>query len=274
MQLFERGEPDRSIDSFIALDVNPAKVVALYPPSVSGRLSVPHEKWIELFGGTPPSVPEMASTREDNKETLTSPVDGAGRGNVFAGRLRTGLDMLIASSTGSTAKDKDSDTASIAPPGKKDAVDTGRRALESLLRYLPDRRQKVTGALATLNITASTSPPMPALSEAPLQELFDLPDLPPSQLVPAQLGRVAQIVYTALFKAYLVVRPSMVGPLCRIENWCEIAEVEEALRAREVCQLGCRIDDIQHGADARGVDFLVCGEENACASVGAAQGVC
>jgi len=31
--------------------MNPAKVVALYPPSVSGRLFVPSEEWIPLFGG-------------------------------------------------------------------------------------------------------------------------------------------------------------------------------------------------------------------------------
>jgi hypothetical protein len=32
------------------LDVNPAKVVALYPVEVSGRLAQPEARWIEMFG--------------------------------------------------------------------------------------------------------------------------------------------------------------------------------------------------------------------------------
>lgn len=42
------------------------------------------------------------------------------------------------------------------------------------------------------------------------------------------------MVDTALFKAYLVVRPGLVGALCRRYKWCEVSEVEEELRAREV----------------------------------------
>lgn len=30
-------------------------------------------------------------------------------------------------------------------------------------------------------------------------------------------------------------RPGLLGPLCRRDNWCEVAEVEETLAAREVC---------------------------------------
>jgi hypothetical protein len=29
-------------------------------------------------------------------------------------------------------------------------------------------------------------------------------------------------------------RPGLLGPLCRVENWCEVEEVEEELHAREV----------------------------------------
>lgn len=76
---------------------------------------------------------------------------------------------------------------------------------------------------------------MPALSEASVEELFALPNHAPQALIPEQLLRYAQIVDTALFKSYLVVRPSLVGSLCRIDNWCEVAEVEEVLRERKVC---------------------------------------
>ena len=48
---FRAAEFDAAIDTFIELDFNPAKVVALYPESVAGRLSVPQEGWISLYGG-------------------------------------------------------------------------------------------------------------------------------------------------------------------------------------------------------------------------------
>ncbi len=73
------------------------------------------------------------------------------------------------------------------------------------------------------------------LSEVGVEELFDLPNAPLSELNPAQLLRFAQIVDTALYKSYLIIRPSLLGSLCRVPNWCEVTEVEEDLRKRQVC---------------------------------------
>jgi hypothetical protein len=85
-----------------------------------------------------------------------------------------------------------------------------------------------------LHITSSQEAKINRLSEAPLEELLALPDAPPSALTPQQLFRFAQIVDTALFKSYLIVRPGLVGALCRLDNWCEVSEVENELRARGV----------------------------------------
>lgn len=63
---------------------------------------------------------------------------------------------------------------------------------------------------------------------------MELPNSPLSSLTPEQLTRFAQIIDTALFKSYLVIRPAMLGPLCRLDNWCEVSEVEEILQEREV----------------------------------------
>ncbi len=67
---------------------------------------------------------------------------------------------------------------------------------------------------------------------------MNLPSKPIGELSPEDLLRVAQLVYTALLKVYLAIRPTLVGSLCRIENWCEVDEVEQLLRAREVRTLG------------------------------------
>jgi hypothetical protein len=49
--MFSKGQHDEAINIFLELDTNPAKVVALYPKAVSGRLHVPRDEWISLFGG-------------------------------------------------------------------------------------------------------------------------------------------------------------------------------------------------------------------------------
>jgi hypothetical protein len=106
--------------------------------------------------------------------------------------------------------------------------------VDSLWRYLTDRRPKVAGALAAVHIAPAQSHQWPFLSETSTEELFALPNIPLPLLTPAQLVRFAQIVDTALFKSYLVTQPALLGALCRLANWCEVSEVEEELRAREV----------------------------------------
>lgn len=108
------------------------------------------------------------------------------------------------------------------------------RSIDELIRYLTDRRQKYSLALSALLPSTRPSPssPLPRASGA---ELLELPDEPLTSLRPDQLARVAQVVDTALFKSYLATKPVMVGPLCRIENWCEVEEVEELLLGAKVC---------------------------------------
>ena len=108
------------------------------------------------------------------------------------------------------------------------------RSIETLLRFLSDRRPKIGGALEALHINPSQSHQIASLSETSTEDIFALPNLPLSSLTPDQLIRFAQIVDTALFKSYLVIRPGLLGPLCRVPNWCDVSEVEEELRARKV----------------------------------------
>ena len=108
------------------------------------------------------------------------------------------------------------------------------RSIETLLRFLSDRRPKFGGALEALHINPSQSHQIASLSEISTEDIFALPNLPLSSLTPDQLLRFAQIVDTALFKSYLVIRPGLLGPLCRVPNWCEVSEVEEELRVRKV----------------------------------------
>lgn len=107
-------------------------------------------------------------------------------------------------------------------------------ALESLIHYLSDRRQKLVGAMAAVPGGPPTIDSLPPFKGIPRSELRGYPDVPFSELSPEQLVRTAQIVYTALLKVYLAIRPVLVGSLCRIQNWCEVEEVEELLLEKKV----------------------------------------
>ncbi|KAH7925859.1 hypothetical protein BV22DRAFT_1064252 [Leucogyrophana mollusca] len=235
---FRLGKFDDAINTFLELDLNPAKVVALYPERVAGRLAVSPDEWIPLFGG--PVNPKAEDTMS-TKSSETSKEDKEGSGEKLAdalerspsptgsvrGRMKTSFGSLLPSAS------KDDDTVSLSGRKKQRPTDDFSRSVETLWRYLTDRRPKVAGALAAVNITPAQSHKLPFLSETSTQDLFALPNIPLSSLTPEQLIRFAQIVDTALFKSYLIIRPALVGPLCRVANWCEVSEVEEELRVRE-----------------------------------------
>ncbi|KAJ7220172.1 hypothetical protein GGX14DRAFT_585899 [Mycena pura] len=233
---FRTAQFDTAIDTLIALNVNPAKVVALYPQSVAGRLSVPQDHWISLFGGpghtdadnasnsSTPSLPDSSKDMPDTHHPEHATVEAleglvTSASGTIRGRLKTGLGAFLA------AAHKEDDRVSI-----HDLP----RSVETLLRYLSDRRPLVAKALAEVGITpANQSHEIAFLSETSVDNLFALPNAPLSALTPEQLLRFAQIIDTALFKSYLLIRPGLLGSLCRVSNWCEVSEVEEELLARK-----------------------------------------
>lgn len=145
MDHFRQAKYDQAIDAFLDLDINPAKVVALYPESVAGRLSVSQDEWIPLYGGPKPKQPEPPSTppttqgEDAQKPELEggpasmnspSPLRGTPPQGSIRGVLKTGLEGLVFAG-------KDDDTASIRsvrrPP--KPGTCVSRSPLKSLLRF-------------------------------------------------------------------------------------------------------------------------------------------
>ncbi|KIK98408.1 hypothetical protein PAXRUDRAFT_823887 [Paxillus rubicundulus Ve08.2h10] len=265
---FRVGRYDDAIDAFLELDINPAKVIALYPERVAGRLAVRPEQWVSLFegpvakpndessgggangggGGTTEPLTGEKGKGEDAMSTKSSDggskEGGGGSGEKLpipmerapspAGSLRartkTSFGALLPS-----AVSKDDDAASLSGRKKWKVRDHSTRSLETLWRYLTSLRPKLAGALSSShNVTPSQSHLFPALSSTTPASLYALPSgVPLTELTEEELVKRAQIVDTALFKSYLIGRPSMLGPLCRLPNWCEVEEVEEELRARE-----------------------------------------
>ncbi|KAJ7052608.1 hypothetical protein C8F01DRAFT_1170573 [Mycena amicta] len=249
---FRSAQFDTAIDTLIDLDINPAKVVALYPESVAGRLSVAQDQWISLYGGPAHTATEEASNVSTPSLSSETPTKDAEHHDKAAAssipEALEGLAGLTASTSGTlrgrlkglgaflpSLKDDDrTSTSSPKPKPTQTVHDDLPKSLETLLRYLTDRRPKVADALSAVGITpANQSHEIAFLSETSVQDLFALPNAPFTALTPEQLLRFAQIVDTALFKAYLVIRPTLLGSLCRVSNWCEVSEVEEELLARK-----------------------------------------
>lgn len=254
----EKWEP--AIEAFIRLDITPAKVISLFPENtISGRLHEAQDRWVTVFGGPedghliPSSKVKSDNEKADDHEKL---------------RGVTGVLKSVVHLGGSTRKDtasikgKEEDTASVhtvegsGHSVKSEPVEYKGRydiplatmqltdsdlltvyppaALEALMLFLSDRRQKLTGAMSSSAVPPPAISALPPFKDIPPSELLAYPDVPFSDLSPEQLVRVAQIVYTALLKVYLAIRPILVGSLCRIENWCEVEEVEELLREKKV----------------------------------------
>ncbi|KAG5653638.1 hypothetical protein H0H81_011740 [Sphagnurus paluster] len=244
---YRDGKFDQAIDTFIELDYNPAKIVALYPEQIAGRLSVHSDEWIPLYGGPAPApiLADSASTGEtisdknpdeEIQEKSSSTEEQTDGGPVASesirGRIGTGLSAILRSAP--VKEEVRASSLGGKPKRPVPGIYNHQRSVETLVRYLSDRRPKLGAALEALQITPQNQSHKTApLSETSTEELFSLPNAPLSALTPEQLLRCAQIVDTALYKSYLVIRPSLLGPLCRVSNWCEVEEVEEDLRSRQ-----------------------------------------
>ena len=110
---FRDSKFDAAIDTFIELDFNPAKVVALYPDAVAGRLSVPQDGWIPLYGGPAPIDPddsqdsikvcEIEKEKPGHEKAATDLLDTISSGTGFTGGRMLGMFMPPAANDDDTA---------------------------------------------------------------------------------------------------------------------------------------------------------------------------
>ncbi|KZP00495.1 hypothetical protein CALVIDRAFT_552763 [Calocera viscosa TUFC12733] len=239
VQLFSETKFNQATNLFLELETTPALVLALYPEEISGRLSVHQKDWIRLFGGKGSLFPEEEEEKEKDPDSASlSSVNTTKKEAKKSMWLVGGLEGFMGGSrTRTESAQSDASSVKAAPPSAKTTPRKGpddhRRSLEALLRYLPDRRQKVIGAFAKhADVMAKLA--WTSLFSDPVSDLQTIPSVPIEQLEPTQLLRVAQIVDGALLKSYLAVRPGLVGSLCRLDpNWCEVSEVETELKARK-----------------------------------------
>ncbi|WFC99446.1 Vacuolar morphogenesis protein 6 [Malassezia yamatoensis] len=166
---FEQQLYDQAMDLFIEIDTNPAKVLALYPAMISGKLAKDVSHWRQLFDA-PPQVSSDADPRAKSTENIP------------------------------------------------------RAALDALARFLTDRRRVLRPLVEKLSSQTSSQ------VEHSAETLLAIPSFSAlDTLNEEQVALSAQVVDTALFKTLLHTKPSLVGALCRLDNWCEIREVKGLL---------------------------------------------
>ncbi|OWZ49934.1 hypothetical protein C368_06859 [Cryptococcus neoformans 125.91] len=214
VQLFSLGSYQSAMEAFVLYNVNPALVLSLFPgKSISEKLGVRREGWMELFGA-PTGARLAVGGGGETLEVEDEEDEGGGNGETSSVKSKN---------TSIRADDTDDEE----PP---------KASLEALMYFLSDRRQKLTGAISSLPASSPLPPEssLPAFSSLPAPALHSLPSIIPfSEMHPEQLVRIAQVVYTGLMRVYLKARPVLVGSLCRIENWCDVKEVEGLLKEKK-----------------------------------------
>lgn len=277
LSLFSTQSWTAAFNEFMALDITPAKIVALFPADqISGRLHIPQSEWVEAFGGPVGGrlVPAALEGEEGDllsreKQERMEKVGVLGHMTHLGLKRKPSMDTLAdkasiregSINTDVAGEDSGSSEGSIKEfAGKRGQANRLGIALTSLILHLPtvyppaavenlmiylsDRRQKLAGAIAALDQSLPPIDALPPLKTVTTTELIHYPSVPMADLSPEELVRVSQIVYTALIKVYLMIRPSLVGSLCRIENWCEVGEVEELLKERSVREKMFDPDDV------------------------------
>ncbi|SNX83782.1 related to Vam6/Vps39-like protein involved in vacuolar morphogenesis [Melanopsichium pennsylvanicum] len=110
---------------------------------------------------------------------------------------------------------------------------SSRKALDALGKFLADRRRIFKPLLESSPHLESKDHMAMSQIKRDTHWLLSLPNKPFSEMEKEELIAVAQTVDTALFKTFLQTKPALIGPLCRIENWCEVEQVEELLKERK-----------------------------------------
>jgi tetratricopeptide (TPR) repeat protein len=228
--LFEQKRYDEAMDLFSAVSSTPRIVISLFPPIIAGEWSQ-HEdtedidpaKFLEN-AESPVVASAIPQNRRASLDSPRKPKDGE--------------------SDTSSILSKQTDNSSAGPPGKSELKKSSdflegkdlMRATLALIRYLADMRFKLS---RWLHVSESTEPE----ESAPEVRILFSPSLETQdQPVPSvqDLEDAAELVDTTLFRAYMLCRPQLVGPLVRRPNRCVPSVVQSMLEQTHVrCPTEC-----------------------------------
>jgi Vam6/Vps39-like protein vacuolar protein sorting-associated protein 39 len=241
--LFEQRRYRPALDLFTEVRASPERVIRLYPSIVAGNLSTidgrPDDENIEGEGKKQNGNGDVHGPSEDPtpEVIIGSPKPAALNQLIKAqrGHKKTTSDAGSIKSFIKGYTDG-SDTASIATKPLDEAPLEGKDLTNAILElngFLVDTRAR--RLLPYLDPETGKLKPIPDDREEQekAKKAFDSLLLTPMSETQVdrekELVRIAKLVDTTLFKAYMLVRPTLAGSLFRIPNFCEPDVVNEKL---------------------------------------------
>ncbi|RIB02187.1 vacuolar sorting protein 39 domain 2-domain-containing protein [Gigaspora rosea] len=188
--LFQQQKFDEAITIFQELETDPAEVIALYPPSISGTLysGALHQQNLEKSETNHENGLTSVNSDQDEKISKNEEFINEQKQQILLGKLL------------------------------EDAVSV-------LIRFLTDRRQKISKTLHPQPQTKSDISPH-------ANGNYD------------HALKIAELVDTALLKSYMFTNEALVGPLLRVPNHCNVEECEGLLLERKKYK---ELVDLYHG---------------------------
>lgn len=238
--LFELRKFREAMDLFTDAKAPPERVIALYPKSIAGSYSsVESVKDDE-------SIIEEEETNGDKvpAESKEAPATVNTIGRSMMGRLvghkKVESDTASVRSSVKDLKEDATDTVSIKGktsetilPDKSLEGKDLKLAVHALQSYLAQCRVQIK---RYIDIDGTLKEPLPEQSESQAEEYkppfhYFIHTSAPLAHVDwaAELLKVAQLVDTTLFRAYMLASPGLAGPLFRLPNFCEPDVVQEKL---------------------------------------------
>ncbi|KAF2497414.1 hypothetical protein BU16DRAFT_446586, partial [Lophium mytilinum] len=237
--LFDLRKYRESLELFSNAEAPPERVIALYPKVIAGSLAATEH--VEEAGEEADDENTNGEPSVESSKTIPTPASSLGRSMIskFIAEQKK-ADSDSSSSKSVKVVTDGSDTASIKakvtetltsekPLEGKDLT----KAVNELRAFLAQTRVKLK---RFINTDGTLKQPLQEPSESQLEDFkpgfwkyIMEPPSPGQGDWTVKLREVAELVDTTLFRAYMLVSPSLAGPLFRLDNFCDPEVVNEKL---------------------------------------------
>ena len=210
-ELFEQKKYRDSMDVFREAHAPPERVVVLYPSVVSGNILSAYES--ESFQQS--SQTDMSS--EDNAASSRNSSDTRGFSTGESVTDNASIRSTVASFLTTTARRRDLE-------GKELEM-----ATSELCGFLVGSRTTLQRFISFDGALKEKCPIVVEGTEVLATDLLLPPKPDDDAILEQRLRTTAKIVDTTLFRAYMLTRPNLAGPLFRLPNFCDAGVVKEKL---------------------------------------------
>ncbi|ODV98145.1 hypothetical protein PACTADRAFT_47953 [Pachysolen tannophilus NRRL Y-2460] len=234
--LFHNKKYEQAMYLFISFMAPPDIVISLFPPIVKGISSNNDDN------------DNDDSNNNNNNDALLINLEDI---NIFNENDAFG-DMTLPSPISGRYSPTTAETSTVSENNGKKIVERQKliESVRSLIPYLADARRKLSKLLSPdsskfewKGITISKRLYIPLKHQHEHQHESEQ-DQDQNQNIDKTLLKLAEQVDTVLFRCYLISSPGLIGPLLRVNNYCDISTVEKNLTRNQMYK---ELIDFYHG---------------------------